>query len=122
MTPCSSSFFLAMERKLVNCEKTMVLWPSSASSARRGNRVSSLALGSSMRDLLRRPGWHAACRRRRSASRTWSLDLPRPSAVDLAEKGLAIVLLQFVVKGALGLVEFAEDRLLEFFGEIGGDL
>ena len=60
-------------RKLVNCEKTRTLCPSSTTSLIWGRSMSSLALGSAARVGSIRPGWQAAWRSR--SKRFEDLDL-----------------------------------------------
>src|SRR3989442_1314132 len=69
-TPSRSSRARTMASRLVNCEKTSALWPSSRTSASCGRRTSSLALPSSRRAPPRRPGWQAALHGRPAEGQT----------------------------------------------------
>ena len=106
--------------RLVNCEKTSALWPSSsellrvAAAAGRAWRD-----GSSARSRSSRPGWQAACRSRSSASRTWILRLrrcPRARSSLSSTRGSGRAARR---RAALLAVELAEQRLLGRGGSSG---
>src|SRR3954471_18965194 len=97
---------------LVNWENTRVLCPSSKTSRSCGRSTSSLALDSPDRLALSiKPGGHAACRRRSSASRIWIFAFLIPSRATPPEQRVPVVLAQLVVELALGGLQVAVDRL-----------
>src|SRR5678816_4353543 len=99
--PRSRSCSRSSARKLVNCEKTSALCPSSIVSISRGRSSSSFAEASPFLSGSTSAGWQAAWRRRSSASSTCSLA---------------------VCQGAPPPFQLAENRLLRFRRQIGGDL
>src|SRR3979411_2649847 len=77
--PSPSRLGRSSARKLVNCEKTSALCPSSMTSVRRGIRTSNFAEGSCARRGSISPLWQAAWRSRSSASRDCIFERFTPS-------------------------------------------
>ena len=105
----------------MNCEKTRTLCPSSTTSLIWGRSMSSLALGSPARVGSIRPGWQAAWRSRRSASRTSIFDR-FSSAASLREQRAAVVRPELLVELALRGLHVAVEGLLRLLGKVLDDL
>ena len=116
-----SSRSRTIARKLVNCEKTRTLCPSSTTSAIEGRSMSSLALGSAARLGVDQAG--VAGGLAEPQQRLEDLDLgPVQLGGVLAQQGVAVVGPQLVVAAPLLGLHVAVERLLGLLGQVLDDL
>ena len=98
--PLSSRRSRTILNRLVNCENTSVLCPSSATSERCASSTSFLALGSplALQGIRADPGWQAACRSRRNLRARVSSDFAMPvGSIRLSSLVIWIVAPQLVI-------------------------
>ena len=101
-----------MASRLVNCENTSALWPSSSTSRSCSSSASSLALASPLRFGSSRPGMAGGLAQPQQRFQHLDLGLRQALGLDPLEQRIAVVLAQLVVELALRGLQLAVDGLL----------
>ena len=108
-----------MASRLVNCEKTSALWPSSSTSRSCSSSMSSLALLSCSAFGVDQAGMAGGLAQPQQRLQNLNLGLRQAFALNPLQQRVAVVLAQFVVELALGGLQLAIDGLLGFGGSSG---